>query len=105
MTPENGGPRTYAHPAGLYELPEWEVALAALAAVAHAAKKVLHLDWIAAVDNAVRALPYGDCCSRCRVTRFPHQATVADGGLSGRYRCACGHEWTCGWALDAPLLM
>lgn len=43
---------------------------------------------------------YADSCEKCmRRGVVPHSG-IADGqSLTARYRCPCGHTWTCGWGI------
>lgn len=101
-TPKVGGPRTFTTPQALYELPEWHAAVAALDAVTKAVQRgdVTQVQWVEAVDNAVRCLPYGDACQTCRSTTYPHAATIKGGWLNGQYWCA-----TCEESVDFPMLV
>lgn len=63
-----------------------------------------------AVAHLARGIAFMDCCSVCErfndtgefidTSAAPYATTIGDGWLRGRYRCAAGHEWTCGYALD-----
>jgi transposase-like protein len=57
--------------------------------------------------------PYADHCNRCRDQRiragefltlaWPHAVDREGDWLRCRYRCPhCGHQWMCGYAVDAP---
>ncbi|MGB3356033.1 MAG: hypothetical protein WBB00_25160 [Mycobacterium sp.] len=60
------------------------------------------------LSHLARGIGYMDCCQQCgRATGWmsdtataPYRVEVSDGKwLHGTYRCAAGHEWTCGYAL------
>jgi len=47
----------------------------------------------------------GDCCQnhdpRTAPVVYPYRVTLDRGSLRGRYRCECGHEWSCWWDMHA----
>lgn len=117
MSPEHGGPIPHAHPAYAYRLPEYVMAREAIDNLVQALNKrapatatMSHAAWVSMVSDFARTNPYADCCGDCRAgsdlaPRYPHAVTIDDDGwLTGTYFCSkCGHQWTCGYAVDAPL--
>lgn len=69
-------------------------------------------DLAEAVGHLARGIAYMDCCTECArwdedtdqyidTSAAPYATAIEDGWLYGRYRCRNGHEWTCGYAVDA----
>ena len=102
-------------------LPEWQALSQALNAVALAANDA-RIDGgqgalVAAVGHLARGVGFMDCCQQCDhlpdgidgefhdPSTAPYATTIERGWLRGRYRCAAGHEWTCGYALNFPGMM
>jgi hypothetical protein len=102
-------------------LPEWQQLAQALNNVALAANAAKigtggQDELVEAVGHLARGVGFMDCCPECErfadindIDTFvdtiaaPYATTVEDGWLRGRYRCANGHEWTCGYALNIHL--
>jgi DNA-directed RNA polymerase subunit M/transcription elongation factor TFIIS len=65
--------------------------------------------WLQVVTQMAASLPYADECPACSCgdqggLHWPYQTTVDGDWLTGRYRCGhCGHRWSCGYAVNAPL--
>lgn len=121
LTPERGGPVAFVHPAYAYRLPEYVAARDAIDRLVKALAKAVpntaalpQEAWVAMVADFARSNPYADCCSVCQDSdrhdstspRFPFKVVMDDQAwFTGTYFCnVCGHEWTGGWSVDAPLL-
>lgn len=94
-------------------LPGWQQLAQALNAVALAAGKAEIGGGQDALTKAVghlaRGVAFMDCCQDCErrlspdgpyvdTSAAPYATDIEDGWLRGRYRCANGHEWTCGYS-------
>ncbi|GAS98933.1 uncharacterized protein RMCC_5898 [Mycolicibacterium canariasense] len=73
-------------------------------------------DYLAdALSHLARAIGFMDSCGECdrrleldkpdewvNSSTPPYRTEIDGNTLHGRYRCAAGHEWTCGYALTTP---
>lgn len=61
-----------------------------------------------AVRDMAATAPYADGCERCDPDGYrawwPHAVVREGAGLTGTYRCANGHKWTCWWSVDAAYM-
>lgn len=45
-----------------------------------------------------------DSCPACPAgPHLPYRVDHDDHGTTGHYECGCGHAWTCGWNITAPI--
>ena len=103
---------------GFARLPEWQKLAQALKAVAVASGAHRWGDTqralVEAVAHLARGVGFMDRCEECDegldesdarpdTSAAQYATTVENGGISGRYRCAEGHEWTRTHRLDFPL--
>ena len=96
------------------QLPSWQALTQQLNNVALEAVRE-HIpgdqDTLAAILNHLaRGIGFMDCCPECEradsgawvdTSAAPYATEVADGWVSGKYLCARGHRWTCGYSLRA----
>lgn len=95
-------------------LPEYQAAAQAVDALLQALNdagiELDQADWLTAIRELTAAVPFADCCDRCRTMTYPHAARIepdtGEGGwLTGHYRCTCAQSWTCGYSTEAPAHM
>lgn len=121
--------RSFGHTA-LAASPAYAVLRQALSDLANESADLDPAITLAGLLDAVRDMaataPYGDMCNLCGLacarthrhadgehlpltcgsgrTWWPHAVVREGAGLTGTYRCANGHKWTCWWSVDAAYM-
>lgn len=58
-------------------------------------------EFFAAVFDSAFTTPFADNCEICDSPSWPYAVNRDDGGwITGKYRCARGHRWECGWSTE-----
>jgi hypothetical protein len=67
-------------------------------------------EFLDALHDMGATTPFADSCQHCQDPDdtgpwWPHAATRDGAWITGTYRCARGHQWTCGYAITITALL